>query len=255
MQGAVALLGCGTAGTVADENQAAFVSDCDGSVVERGAVSGEVALVWTGGTSTIYPDDEFTALDFERFATDDGGTLADSSDAFKEAVRGEVARILCEFPSLHVRVENGKSVIGTPATTVHFAQILSPLGGAQIGEGQYDPCDRHDDNAALIFAEELRQLGGPFSFDEWVLMFANVTAHEIAHTLGYGHVRRQEHSDAEHSIYVELMLATHTVDEMLRPQRYMADDSNCPDESTNARRRIENSNPVCTIITSSGSDE
>ena len=209
-----------------------FVSDCAGAA----AATDLVILEWSGGTSKIYPGDEFPGLDFASFDTADGGTLADASEAFKDAVRREVVHILCDLPSLSVAVQNEKERLDADATTIYVVHAPSQAGGGQIGEGEFDPCNLEHDNSALVFGDELRDLPGPYSFDDWVLIFANVAAHEIGHTLGFNHVPRSEPSESEHVLYVELMLAGHTVDEMIRPQRFLSGETNCPDAAARSRR-------------------
>ena len=209
-----------------------MIVDCDGAATATDLV----ILDWSGGTSKIYPDDEFPGLDFASFETADGGTLADATEAFKDAVRREVVHILCGLPSVSVAVQNEKDRVDADATTIYVVHAASQAGGGQIGEGEFDPCNLQHDNSALIFGDELRDLPGPYSFDDWVLIFANVAAHEIGHTLGFNHVPRTEPSESEHVLYVELMLAGHTVDEMIRPQRFLSDETNCPDTAARSRR-------------------
>lgn len=225
------LSGCGNnlGNTV---NKPLFVADC-----HPGAIATDLVILgWSGGTSNIYPDDEFPGLDFASFETADGGTLADAPEAFKDAVRNEVVRILCGQPSVSVAVQNEKGRVDADATTIYIVQAPSKVGGGQIGEGEFDPCNLQHDNSALIFGDELRDLPGPYTFDDWVLIFANVTAHEIGHTLGFNHVPRSDSNDSEHRLFVELMLAGHTVDEMIRSQRFLSDETNCPNAAGRSRR-------------------
>jgi hypothetical protein len=224
--------GCGNA--LGDDlaSKALFVSECVGGT----PATDLVILDWSGGTSNIYPEDEFPGLDLSAFETVEGGTLADEADAFVEAVRREVVHVLCDLPSVRLAVRNEDDRIRADVTTVYLVQIPSQAGGDQIGEGEYDPCNVQHDNSALIFGDELLKLPGPYSFDDWVLIFANVTAHEIAHTLGFNHVPRSEQPESEHVLYVELMLAGHTADEMIRPQRFLSDETNCPNDTARSRR-------------------
>jgi len=218
-----------------------FVADCDTSE----NATDLVILDWSGGRNNLYPDDEFAGLDFSSFETLDGGTLADAALAFKDAVRDEVVRILCDLPFVSVVVQNDKAQINSVATTIYIVQASSRRGGGQIGEGEYDPCNLRRDNSALVFGDELLNFPDLYSFEEWVLIFANVAAHEIGHTLGFGHVPRSQNSEAEHALYVELMLAGHTIDEMVRHQRFLSDDTNCPEEAARARLHMNPPTIAC----------
>jgi hypothetical protein len=219
-----------------------FIADCDGAATPTDLV----ILNWSGGTSKIYPDDEFPGLDFASFETADGGTLADAQDAFKDSVRAEVVHILCDLPSINIAVQNEKDRIDTDVTTIYVVHAPSLVGGGQIGQGEFDPCNLYHDNSALIFGEELLDFPGRYSFDDWVLIFANVVAHEIGHTLGFDHVPRTGPSESEHLLYVELMFAGHTIDEMTRPQRFLSDATNCLDDADNSHR-IDAGSLTCEI--------
>lgn len=208
-------------------------SECTGPDGEPLPASDLVLLDWDGGVSPLYPKTTIGPLDLSGFPTADGGTLADRADEFKESVREQVTLIYCEFPDANIRVEQKTESYRGPATVVMLGQIVSPAGSAQIGEGEYDPCNRYHDDAAIIYAEQIRRLGGPYTFEQWVMMFANVTAHEIGHTLGYAHIERSE--QPARSLYVELMLTGHTISELQRQQRYLVPQDSCPKDATAAR--------------------
>jgi hypothetical protein len=192
-----------------------------------------VLLNWSGGVSPLYPDTPIDGLDLSAFPTAGGGTLADREAEFKDAVRSAATRAYCTSDAAKVRIEHDGFAHRGPAAVVHLGQVPSMGGAGQIGEGEYDPCNRFHDDAAIIFGEQIRRLGGPYTFDEWVTMFANVTAHEIGHMLGYGHVERSD--EATRSLYVELMLAGHTISELQREQRFVVSQDNCTKNATAAR--------------------
>jgi hypothetical protein len=224
------LWGCGAVPNTATKSLSDITADdCPGAATDKTTAADAVLLEWSGGTTRIYPGDQLAGLDLGAFLVTDGSTLADEADDFKAAVRDEVSRILCEMPTDGIHLTNSKSGLPGKITTVYFSQMGSPLGGAQIGQGEYDPCNLDHDNDAIIFGDEILALGDARPFDEWVLVFANVTAHEIGHTLGYGHVPRVIYPASQRPAYVELMMATHTVDEMIQAQRLISDTTNCPD--------------------------
>jgi len=216
-----------------------FVSECTGENDPQRATD-VVILDWTGGSTRIFPDLDFPGLDFNAFETPDGGTLAADEDGFRELVRVRVARLLCDFTDAAVLVENGEGPSERPISTIYVVDADSPRRQGQVGEGEYDPCNEEHDNDAVLFAKELLVFGGTYTTEEWALMFANVIAHEIGHMLGYNHAPRTDTRDAEHALYVELMLASHTVDEMLREQRFLADMTNCDADPTTSRHASDN---------------
>jgi hypothetical protein len=221
--------GCGAIGNTTYKRNDIPADICPGAATEKTTAADAILLDWSGGVSRIYPGEQLAGLDLSLFLVTDGTTLLDEADDFKTAVRDEVSRILCDMPTDGVYLTNSKSGLPRQVTTVYLSQFAPPLGGAQIGQGEYDPCNLEHDNQAIIFGDEILALGDERSFDEWVLVLANVTAHEIGHTLGYGHVPRVMVPAAQQPEFVELMMATHTVDEMKRAQRLLSDESNCPD--------------------------
>ncbi len=227
-----------------------FVADCDGiadtATGTTDAITGElVALDWSGGVTPLFPGHDFDPLDLSAFHLADGGSLADDPERFKEQVRRLVTRILCDSPGPKVHVLHAGETEQAGGTTVHFTQDLSPDGGMVIGEGDYDPCNRQHDNVAVIFGEQVRRLAAESTFDGWVRAFANVTAHEIAHTLGFAHVDRQTQWPVERALFVELMLDGHTIDELQREQTFVVDQNYCPDDWYRLRRPDEYTTVTC----------
>lgn len=227
--------GCGTSFGESSAARILFVAECEEHADAGGIPADRILLDWTGGTSPIYPDDPFPGIDLTDFPTSDGGTLADHADAFKEDVRQEISAIFCAWDEANVVVANGEADWNAADTIVLLTHAVPPNGSADIGEGEFDPCNRQNDNAALVYGKRLRQLGGDYTYDEWVTVFANVCAHEVAHTLGYGHIDRDDAPQSERALYVELMLGGHTMAEMRRPQRFVVDQSYCPDNRFSAR--------------------
>ncbi len=192
-----------------------------------------IALEWGGGTSGIYPAEILDGIDLSAFNLQEGGTLADRSELFEQRLTDQINQIYCDWQQINVLVLNGNDVNFYNADTkVLLTQAVRPDGRMDIGEAEYDPCDVQRDNDAVIFGERIRQLAGTYTFDEWVNVFANVTAHEIAHTLGYAHISRENRPDGPGAPYVELMLDRHTMKEMRREHRFVAPQTNCPNETS-----------------------
>lgn len=224
------LNGCGNApGGSADP---LFVTDCGAAIEET--TQNLVSLQWGGGTTPIYPGETFDAIDLRAFPITGGGTLADRGEEFENAVTSEVKAIYCAFEDQSVVIAKRGEIAPPSATVILITQSLSPVGGGMIGEAEYDPCNQFMSNTGLIYGEQIRRLRTEFTFDEWVAIFANTIAHEIGHTLGYGHISRLEQPDPERSLFVELMLDRHTIDELKRPHRFVVKQSDCPGETAKA---------------------
>ncbi len=219
--------GCGTGLGAGLITQPLLVAECRDPVDGASDTKDVVVLNWDRGTSPIYPDYEFEGLDLTQLELLDGGTVADDGARFKERVRDEIARVLDDLPGLDVEIQNDTTTATGEITTVLISQALQPGDGLDIGEGEYDPCNRQHDNAAIIYSERIAELFGANTFEEWVNVFANVCAHEIGHTLGFGHVERGDQPEAGRPLYVELMLSGHTIGEMRRPQRIGPELAHC----------------------------
>ncbi|UCE60557.1 MAG: hypothetical protein JSU63_02165 [Phycisphaerales bacterium] len=230
--------GCGAIPGDPFAPQALFLNVSDCPAGNANAESTDVVVLdWTGGGNQIYRDENFEGVDLSVFETAEGGTLADDEETFKERVRAQVARIYCDCPDANLIVINGED--DEPADTiVHVTQNTQPDDGKDIGEAEYDPCNLQDDNAAIIFGERLWQLSDTYTFDEWVYVFANVTAHEIGHTLGYAHVARANQPEIGRMLITDLMLDRHTMAEMRRPQAFLTELSYCPSDPSQKSRSV-----------------
>lgn len=237
--------GCGSLTGLLPAPKTVLNTDCD--VENQTAADAVVVLDWTGGVTPIHPHTEFVGLDLASFPTKEGPTLAANADFFKERVRRQVSRIYCDGPDRRIAVRNeGDNDEGQPAdTVVYLTQAVRPDGSMDIGQGEYDPCDQQNDNAAIIYGRRIHQLASVYTFEEWVNVFANVTAHEIAHTLGYAHVARENRPETGRSLFVELMLDRHTMDEMRQEQRFISDLTNCPDHIPQGTLALQGAAVTC----------
>lgn len=238
--------GCGAIPAGGQVSGALVLSDCDGDAKQTQAEL--VLLRWDGGLTPLYPQTSFAGLDLSAFAVEGGGTLADEADLFKEQVQQQINRVYCESAAPKVRVQPFDESSPPGVTTVFLTQALSPASAFQIGEGEFDRCNQQHDNVALIFGEQIRSLSGDYSFDEWVMLFANVTAHEIGHMLGYSHVPRAEYAPSARALFVELMLDGHTMEELRRQQRLVSNQTNCPSTSPALLRGNEYPVITCGIV-------
>ena len=244
------LAGCGNVAVISTASRPLFVADC-GTGSSR-PVEETVVLDWSGGTTPIYPHQAFDAFDAAAYRLDGGGTLADAESLFKQEVAAQINRIFCEATGPALRVINAGGSASdeegiTEVTTVYVTQSLSPASDSQIGEGDFDVCNEQHDNVALVFGERVRRMSSVYTFDDWVLIFANIAAHEIGHTLGYGHISREEYQPSERALHVELMLDGHTMSELTREQRFVLEQTNCPDDRARQRRLDEYPTFTCRL--------
>lgn len=188
-----------------------------------------ILLQWDGGESSIFPDVKFAPFHAGDYSLPGGRTLADDEATFKNAVREQVRDILTAALGRDVRVLDESPREGVVATIVLVTGDVSPAGGSRIGEAEYDACNATDFDSAVVFGRTIARLAGGrgFDLDDWVHVFANVCAHEAAHTLGFGHISRRDIAVDAAAPYVELMLEGHTMDEMRRPQQVMVPQEPC----------------------------
>lgn len=196
----------------------------------------KVALAWQSGASSIHHGAELAPLELAEFQTTDGTTLSDVAVSFEARVRDGIEEVLLAA-GLDVEVVDQADGDGQFDTVVLFTQERSARVAGRIGEAEYDPCDREAGNTAVIYGGAILDLSHVYSVSDWVTIFVNVTAHEVAHTVGFGHVSRSSVGGAGRSGIVELMLDGHTMDEMRQPQRMISEQDSCP--STTGSRAVD----------------
>ncbi len=233
MIGLVSTTGCGAVVSTDPAILRPLANKCSRLATADLANTTLISIAWGGGTTGIYPSEVFDGLDLSKFNLQDGGTLADRREEFEQRITDQINQIYCDWPQTNVLVLSSSDADKFDVDTkVLITQGVRPDGRMDIGEAEYDPCDIQHDNDAVIFGERIRQLAGAYTFDEWVNVFANVTAHEIGHTLGYAHIDRDHRTDGPDAPYIELMLDRHTMKEMRREHRFVAVQSSCPSQSS-----------------------
>lgn len=239
--------GCGNIVPGDPSSRTLFVVECQG--LDKPVSADLVLLDWGGGVSQLYPADSFAGLDFASFDLVEGGTLAAYVAEFKADVEAQVNFVFCQSGGPFVHVQDASDAFVSGVTKVLVTQSVSPASEKQIGEGAFDPCNNNHNDDAIVFGERIRDLYlGMNTYNDWVMIFANVIAHEIGHTLGYGHVVRREHDTSERLIFLELMLDGHTLDELRGELRFVVDQSNCPAFSSLLRTRSPVDSFTCGVL-------
>lgn len=246
LTGVTLIAGCGNGiGLDSDGDLTPLVyADCPNTGGLPVIATDSVYLDWTGGSTTLVTGGVANGLDFSVFEVTDGGTLADDPIGFKQRVLEQVRRIFCDFPDVAIQIDENDDADPSGGYTIVYVGQEAPRLAGQVGEADYDVCNVERDNQAIIYGEQMRRLGTSFTEEKWVMMFANTIAHEIGHTLGYGHVLREEVPEASRSVYVELMLDRHTLTELSREQRFLYNESNCPTPAAAKALAAESAEPL-----------
>lgn len=172
-----------------------------------------VVLDWTGGTRTGIADlgvrlmnlpslpNEMPAADLSVFSVwparppfvgdpqpIDGITLADFP-TFLDDVRDRTQETLDKLRPQNILVVNGEPEDHPGATVIWLSHLIET--DFILGRATRDDCNMHSADEGVLY---LHSFTGQFImgalrpfYDSWVQIFANVTAHEIGHTLGFRH--------------------------------------------------------------------
>jgi len=188
-----------------------------------------IVLDWDGGPSPLDARTTLSPLNPADLPMYDGLTSDEDAEVFKEEVRVRIETILCDLDPVDMRVITGRASDYPAATHVHLTLDTAPSGGRQAGQADYDPCNLYVDDTVLIWGGRIAEVAGPgWLRHEWVNMLANVTTHEIGHTLGFAH-------PAENGITVDadiarraIMMSSHTVTSLSQPQAFLIPQATCP---------------------------
>ncbi len=193
-------------------------------------------LDFTGGTSPLWMLGKYTfpGIDFSKFITKPNGTLADVPD-FPIMVRDQIEVILLAA-DLGINIEIIVREQMSYRNNVHYTMV-SNLADTDdkttLASAHYDICNTKHYNNSLLYCKSFSDKG-PFTIEEWINYFANLTAHEMAHNLGFGHV---DEADVPDSIYGELMTPTLSDIDGIKEQRILVEQDICPPGTESATYR------------------
>lgn len=201
---------------------------CDNAPATNRDASTLIVLDWDGGVNPLDPTIDINPLDPLDLPIYSGVTTVDDAEAFKEAVRLRIEEILCDLDPVDMRVILGVADDYPGATRVYLTIDLAPSDGNQAGQADYDPCNRHVDDRAIIWGGRFVEAAGAgWSREAWVNMLANVTTHEIGHTLGFAHPDQLgimiDPDEAQRAI----MLSSHKIPDLAAPQVFLISQNTC----------------------------
>jgi len=218
---AAAISGCGVSVGVGGWEE-------DAGTAEAAPRPGErlVVIDWEAGPSRMRGGAALTPVDLSAFDVADGSTLADEP-AFVTLVEQRMQTIFADLEPANVRVMTAEADDYPEATVVLMTFEADADDPRRVGQAYYDPCDTEPADEAIVWGSAIVALGNGHRLDEWVNLFANVAAHEVAHTLGFAHPEVAADSPLQPDS-TALMLASHTLSALLQDQTFQIPQSTCP---------------------------
>lgn len=205
---------------------AAFACDRAPSVSDAETL---IVLDFTGGDSRHAPNQMLSGFDFDALSIADPDAAAGmDADAFRRAVLGKVQSMLCALDPMNVAVIDGRAEDHPDSTVIHITGDQPGGGGKQIGQSDYDPCNRFGDDEAIIWAGAMARRIDSATYDQWTTAVANAITHEIGHTLGFFHP-----SEAELARILpgagatEVMRKATSITELLSEQAFLIEQDTC----------------------------
>lgn len=188
-----------------------------------------VVLDWTGGTSRHSMSEVLAGFDFDALNVTDFDTAAGmDADALRKVVLAKVESMLCALEPMDVAVIEGESDDHPEATIVHVSGDEPAGGGKQIGQSDYDPCNRYNDDAAIIWAGAMASRIDGATFDQWATALANAITHEIGHTLGFFHPSEADLArELPNNAAAEVMRKSTSITELLSEQAFLVEQDTC----------------------------
>jgi len=189
----------------------------------------QVVIDWDAGASVMRGGDVMTAIDLGAFHLPDGSTLADEPN-FQALVEVRIQTIFDDLEPANIRVVAADAEDYPESTVVLMTFEADPDDPHRVGQAYYDPCDTEQADEAIVWGLAMLDLGDGHRLDEWVNLFANVAAHEVAHTLGFAHPEANDDLGFR-PLPSALMLGSHTLTALLQEQSFQIPQQTCPGDA------------------------
>ncbi len=161
-----------------------------------------IVIDWTGRNADVSKTKEKFLLDVLRpapgidlnlfcvFESDPPKRLPEVIDLslFKEKVRQRVVHIFRNTTPQDTRFITGEAEDYPDATKVYVVQGRYERASTALGISVLDPGNQLTTDVAIILGDSILQGNKKYpTLEEWIHCFANVIAHESAHTMGWKH--------------------------------------------------------------------